>query len=78
MAMVRWFMADPSARTISPFSKVTVPEYIENRTKENTAESLAEAERLASGNTDVLQRVSGARKKPEEAGERSATAEKKE
>ena len=32
----RWFLADRSTRTISPFSKVTVPEYIENRIRENT------------------------------------------
>jgi hypothetical protein len=25
----RWLLADPSTRTISPFSKITVPEYIE-------------------------------------------------
>ena len=77
-AMVRWFMGDPSARTISPFSKATVPEYIDNRTKENTAESLAEAEQLAFWNTELLARISGARKKLGEVGERNATAEKKE
>jgi hypothetical protein len=27
----RWFLADRATRTISPFSKVTVPEYLENR-----------------------------------------------
>jgi WD40 repeat protein len=74
----RWFVADRATRTISPFSKVTVPEYIENRIKENTAESLAEAERLASGNTGLLERVSGARKKLEEGADRSAMPEKKE
>ena len=57
----RWFLADPSTRTISPFSKVTMPEYIENRIKENTPESLAEAEQLASGNAELLSRVSQAR-----------------
>jgi WD40 repeat protein len=58
----RWFLADPSTRTISPFSKITVPQYIENRIKENTAESLAEAEQLAYGNTELLERISKARK----------------
>jgi WD40 repeat protein/serine/threonine protein kinase len=43
----RWFLADPRTRAISPFSKITVPQYIGNRIKENTAESLAEAEQLA-------------------------------
>jgi len=55
-------LADPLRRTISPFSKITVPEYIERRIKENTAESLAEAERLAFGNIELLERISQARK----------------
>jgi len=63
----RWFLADPSARTISPFSKITVPQYIENRIKENTAESLAEAERLAYGNVELLERISKARARLEPA-----------
>ncbi len=29
----RWFLADPATRTISPFSKQTVPEYLESRNK---------------------------------------------
>jgi hypothetical protein len=57
----RWFLADRATRTISPFSKITVPEYIENRIKENTAESLDEAERLAIGNAELLNRIAKAR-----------------
>ena len=57
----RWFLADRSTRTISPFSKITVPEYIENRIKENTPESLDEAERLAVGNAEILQRIAQAK-----------------
>jgi WD40 repeat protein/serine/threonine protein kinase len=57
----RWFLADPATRTISPFSKIPVPEYIENRIKENTAASLAEAERLAVGNTELSERIALAR-----------------
>jgi WD40 repeat protein len=57
----RWFLADHSTRTISPFSKITVPEYIENRIKENTPESLDEAEELAVGNRELLQRIKKAR-----------------
>jgi WD40 repeat protein len=57
----RWFLADRSTRTISPFSKITVPEYIENRIKENTADSLDEAEQLAVGNSQLLQRIQQAR-----------------
>ena len=59
----RWFLADCATRTISPFSKITVPHYIENQIKENTAESLAEGERLAYGNTNLLQRIAEAREK---------------
>src|SRR5437870_4933555 len=58
----RWFLANRSTRTISPFSKVTVPEYIENRIKENTAESLDEAEQLAVGNPELLKRITDAKK----------------
>jgi WD40 repeat protein len=57
----RWFLADRSTRTISPFSKVTVPEYIESRIKENTMASLAKAEELALGNTELLNRIAIAR-----------------
>ena len=57
----RWFLADRSTRTISPFSKITVPEYIENRIKENTPVSLDEAERLAVGNAGLLERIAQAR-----------------
>ena len=53
----RWFLADPATRTISPYSKLTVPEYIENRIKENTPDSLAEAEQLAFGNAALLERI---------------------
>ena len=58
----RWFLADHSTRTISPFSKITVSEYIENRIKENTPESLDEAERLAVGGAGLLQRIEQAKK----------------
>ena len=57
----RWFLADRSKRTISPFSKTTVPEYIEQRIKENTQESLDDAEMLAIGNAQLLKRIAQAR-----------------
>jgi WD40 repeat protein/tetratricopeptide (TPR) repeat protein/tRNA A-37 threonylcarbamoyl transferase component Bud32 len=57
----RWFLADPATRTISPFSKQTVPEYIEDRIKENTVAALGEAQRLAGGNDPLLQRIAEAR-----------------
>ncbi|SPE60222.1 putative Histone acetyltransferase [Verrucomicrobia bacterium] len=57
----RWFLADPATRTISPFSKLAIPEYIAHRLKDNTLESLAEAEQLAYANEPWLQRISTAR-----------------
>ena len=47
---VRWFFADRSTRTISPFSSITVPEYVQRRIQEDTLESLQEAVRLAPTN----------------------------
>ena len=41
----RWFLADPATRTISPFSKITVPDYIENRVKEQTRGSVGGQDR---------------------------------
>jgi len=38
-----------------------VPEYIENRIKENTPASLDAAEQLAGGNAKLLSRISTAR-----------------
>jgi len=60
--LFRWFLADPLSRSISPYSKVSVRDYIENRLKEHTAESLALAERLAYGTDELLQRISAARR----------------
>lgn len=57
-----WFLADHATRAISPFSQLTIPQYIEDRIKENTAESIDEAERLAFGNRNLLARISEARK----------------
>jgi WD40 repeat protein len=65
----RWFLADRSTRTISPFSKITVPEYIENRIKENTTAALDEAEQLAVGNAQLLQRIQQARETLKQKGE---------
>ena len=57
-----WFLADRATRTISPFSKITVPQYIENRIKERTPQSLDEAEQLVVGNPKLLQRIFEARR----------------
>ena len=72
----RWFLADPDTRTISPFSNITVPEYIEGRIKEHTTESLDEAERLAAGNLELLQRIAKERRASEAAILQSETMSK--
>jgi hypothetical protein len=61
VAWGRWVLADRSRRTISPFSSLTVLAYIQNRINEGTADSLNEAERLASGNAALSRRVLAAR-----------------
>ncbi len=57
----RWLLADRATRTISPFAKVTVPEYLKRLIQEKTRQSLDEAEPLAAGKPEVLQRISAAR-----------------
>ena len=66
----RWLLADRATRPISPFSKIPVPEYIEDRIKENTAESLAKVEQLAHGNAGQAQRIAQARLALEQAEQR--------
>ncbi len=41
--VLKWIVADRRTRTISPFSKLTVPEWIENRIKEGEVEGLRSA-----------------------------------
>jgi WD40 repeat protein len=57
----RWFLANTPTRTISPYSKMSLSDYVENRLKENTLESLLLAERAANGSVDLQQRVDLAR-----------------
>jgi tetratricopeptide (TPR) repeat protein/roadblock/LC7 domain-containing protein len=72
----RWLLADRSTRTISPFSKVAIPEWIERQFNDATLQSLAELEQLArwTGDAVLLERVSQARPavKIEEAARASA------
>jgi len=58
----RWLLADRLTRTISPFASLTVRQYIESRISEGTANSLDEAERLASGNAELIGRITDVRK----------------
>jgi hypothetical protein len=53
----KWVCADRATRTISAFSSITVPEYIQRRIQENTLESLQEAVRLAPTNGLVFARL---------------------
>jgi WD40 repeat protein len=57
----RWFLADRNSRSISPFSSVTLSQFIGDRLQEKTPESLAEAEWLAAGNAVVLKQIADAR-----------------
>jgi eukaryotic-like serine/threonine-protein kinase len=57
----RWFLADPFTRAISPYSSMSLPEYIENRIQENIPASIDQAQWLALGNPGLLERVSAAR-----------------
>jgi WD40 repeat protein/serine/threonine protein kinase len=50
----KWFLADRATRTISPFSEITVPKYVQRRINENTLESLQEAVLLAPTNSVAL------------------------
>ena len=57
----RWFLADRNSRSISPFSSVTLSQYITNRLQEKTPASLAEAEWLAAGDATVLKQIADAK-----------------
>jgi WD40 repeat protein len=56
----RWMCSDRGTRTISPLSKVTVPEYVELRIDENTLESLREAVLLSPTNGLAFARLARA------------------
>ena len=73
----RWLLADSSTRTISPFSRITVAEWIERRFKENMTNSLAELEQFAisTGDAVLSERVSQARQAIERAEAVKAQAE---
>ncbi|MCX6922354.1 MAG: hypothetical protein NT154_03930, partial [Verrucomicrobia bacterium] len=63
LTLGRWLLANPSARTISPFSRITVTEWIERRFQENMTNSFAELEQwaISTGDAVLLERVSQAR-----------------
>jgi hypothetical protein len=51
---LKWSVSDRRQRTISPFSELTVPEWIENRIKEGTLESLRAAVQMDSANARLI------------------------
>ena len=50
LRVARWFFADRTTRTISPFQSETVPEYVQRRIEDDTRESLREATLLSAAN----------------------------
>jgi tetratricopeptide (TPR) repeat protein len=73
----RWFLADSSTRTISPFSKITVPEWIKRQFDEATVDALAELEQLAisTGDRMLLERVGWAMSQAVESAEAARALE---
>ena len=73
----RWFLADRATRTISPFSSITVPEYVRHRVEENTLESLREATLLSPTNGLAFARLARvvAAQEPDENPNRIAEAD---
>ena len=50
---MKWSVSDRRSRTISPFSQVTVSEWLENRIKEGTVEGLRAAMQVDPANARV-------------------------
>ena len=50
---MKWSLSDRRSRTISPLSQVTISEWMENRIKEDTAESLRAAMQIDPANARV-------------------------
>jgi dipeptidyl aminopeptidase/acylaminoacyl peptidase len=55
--VVKWFFADRATRTISPFSSMRMPDYVQRRIEENTVASLQEAVRLSPTNALATARL---------------------
>jgi hypothetical protein len=51
--LLKWSVSDRRNRTISPFSQVTVSEWLENRIKERTVEGLRAALQVDPANASV-------------------------
>jgi hypothetical protein len=57
----RWLLSDPRTRTISPWSSVTVPDYVQRLISQGTNESLDEAEKLSYGEPEVQAQIAAKR-----------------
>ena len=53
----RWFFDKSNGHTLSPFSHVTIAEYIQSRIKDGTVSSLKEAALLAQGDVTSLEQI---------------------
>jgi hypothetical protein len=58
----RWLFSDPQTRTISPWSSVTVPEYVQQLLADGTKQSLDEAASLTQGDAEVHTQIDTKRK----------------
>jgi WD40 repeat protein len=58
-----WILANPLARSISPYSKIALPEHIENCASAGARSDLGELEALVSGDNELMSLVAAARQK---------------
>jgi hypothetical protein len=63
-AFGKWFLANSHTRTISPFSKVTVAEYIDRCIARGEENWLEDAEALAAGDEALMAKVAAKRARP--------------
>jgi cytoskeletal protein RodZ len=52
--LMKWSVADPRTRTISPFSDITVPEWVNNRIQEGTLDDLRTAMQMDPANARLV------------------------
>jgi WD40 repeat protein len=57
----RWLFSDPTTRTISPWSPVTIPEYTQRLIVEGTPEALDQAQALSYGHPNVEAQIAAKR-----------------
>jgi WD40 repeat protein/serine/threonine protein kinase len=57
----RWLLGDRSTRTVSPFSRMAITDYVEKMVKANSSESIAELEQFAYPDPELGRRISRTR-----------------